>query len=159
MRTMATSHWLIKSEPSVYSIEDLERDGTTEWSGVRNYKARSYMRDEMRPGHGLLFYHSSTDVLGVYGIAEVASEAHPDSTQFKEDDHYFDPDSDPENPRWWCVDVRHVETFAAPVTRDVMKETPGLAGMAVLKRGMRLSVMRVTPEEFEIVRGMSRGVG
>ena len=82
MGTMATTHWLIKSEPSVYSIEDLERDGTTEWSGVRNYKARSYMRDEMRPGHGLLFYHSSTDVLGVYGTAEVASEAHPDSTQF-----------------------------------------------------------------------------
>ena len=115
------------------------------------------MRDEMQPGHGLLFYHSSTDVLGVYGIAEVASAAHPDSTQFKEGDHYFDPDSDPGNPRWWCVDVRHVETFPAPVTRDAMKATPDLAGMAVLKRGMRLSVMRVTPEEFEIVRSMGRG--
>ncbi len=157
MRTMATTHWLIKSEPGTYSIEDLERDGTTEWSGVRNYKARSYMRDEMQPGHGLLFSHSSTDVLGVYGIAEVASAAHPDSTQFKEGDHYFDPDSDPGNPRWWCVDVRHVETFPAPVTRDAMKATPDLAGMAVLKRGMRLSVMRVTPEEFEIVRSMGRG--
>jgi len=156
MRTMATAHWLIKSEPSVYSIEDLERDGTTEWSGVRNYKARSYMRDEMRPGHGLLFYHSSTDVLGVYGTAEVASDAHPDSTQFKNGDHYFDPDSDPDNPRWWCIDVRHVETFPAPVTREEMKETRGLEGMAVLKRGMRLSVMRVTPEEFEIVRSMGR---
>jgi predicted RNA-binding protein with PUA-like domain len=159
MRTMATTHWLIKSEPGTYSIEDLERDGTTEWSGVRNYKARSYMRDEMRPGHGLLFYHSSTDVLGVYGIAEVASDAHPDSTQFKEGDHYFDPDSDPDNPRWWCVDVRHVETFPAPVTREEMKETPGLESMAVLKRGMRLSVMRVTPEEFEIVRSLGRRGG
>jgi predicted RNA-binding protein with PUA-like domain len=159
MPTMATTHWLIKSEPSVYSIEDLARDGTTEWSGVRNYKARSYMRDEMRPGHGLLFYHSSTDVLGVYGIAEVASEAHPDSTQFDEDNHYFDPDSDRENPRWWCVDVRHVETFPEPVPREKMKETRGLEGMAVLKRGMRLSVMRVTPEEFEIVCSMGRRSG
>jgi len=148
--------WLIKSEPSVYSIEDLERDGATEWSGVRNYKARNYMRDEMRPGDGLLFYHSNTDPLGVYGIAEVASEAHPDSTQFREGDHYHDPDSDPGNPRWWCVDVHHVETFAKPVTRDAMKATPGLAGMGVLKRGMRLSVIRVTPEEFETVRGMGR---
>lgn len=159
MRTMATMHWLIKSEPGTYSIHDLERDGTTEWSGVRNYKARSYMRDEMRPGHGLLFYHSSTDVLGVYGIAEVASPAHPDSTQFKEGDHYFDPDSDRNDPRWWCVDVRHVETFPAPVTREEMKETAGLEEMAVLKRGMRLSVMRVTPEEFEIVRQMGRRRG
>jgi predicted RNA-binding protein with PUA-like domain len=154
---MATRHWLIKSEPSVYSIADLERDGTTEWSGVRNYKARSYMRDEMQPGDGLLFYHSNADPLGVYGIAEVASVAHPDSTQFEQGDHYYDPDSDPGKPRWWCVDVRHVETFAEPVTRDTMKATPGLADMAVLKRGMRLSVIRVTPEEFEIVRAMGRG--
>lgn len=156
---MARKHWLIKSEPSVYSIADLERDGTTEWSGVRNYKARSYMRDEMRPGDGLLFYHSSTDPLGVYGVAEVASPPHPDSTQFKQDDHYHDPDSSPDDPRWWCVDVRHVETFAKPVTRDAMKATPGLAGMGVLKRGMRLSVIRITPEEFELVRRMGRDSG
>ena len=154
---MATRHWLIKSEPSVYSIEDLERDGKTEWSGVRNYKARSYMRDEIRPGDGLLFYHSNTEPLGVYGIAEVDSAAHPDSTQFLEGDHYYDPDTDPDKPRWWCVDVRHVETFANPVTRDTMKSTPGLADMAVLKRGMRLSVIRVTPEEFEIVRRLGGG--
>ena len=159
MGTMATRHWLIKSEPSVYSIEDLARDGETEWSGVRNYKARNYMRDEMRIGDGLLFYHSNVDPLGVYGIAEVASEAHPDSTQFREGDHYYDPESDRDNPRWWCVDVQHVETFRSPVTREEMKETPGLAGMAVLKRGMRLSVMRVTPEEFDIVRARGRRGG
>jgi predicted RNA-binding protein with PUA-like domain len=96
------------------------------------------------------------DPLGVYGIAEVASPAHPDSTQFRSGDHYHDPESSPDAPRWWCVDVRHVETFANPVTRDALKATPELAGMAVLKRGMRLSVMRVTPEEFEIVRRMGR---
>lgn len=154
---MATRHWLIKSEPSVYSIEDLARDRKTEWSGVRNYKARSYMRDEMQLGDGLLFYHSNTDPLGVYGIAEVASPAHPDSTQFREGDHYYDPDSKPDNPRWWCVDVRHVETFPNPVTRDTLKSTPGLEDMAVLKRGMRLSVIRVSPQEFEIVRRLGRG--
>jgi len=153
---MATRHWLIKSEPSVYSIEDLARDGVTEWSGVRNYKARNYMRDEMRIADGLLFYHSNVDPLGVYGLAEVASQAHPDSTQFREGDHYYDPESDREDPRWWCVDVRHVETFPSPVTRDAMKATAGLEDMAVLKRGMRLSVMRVTPEEFDIVRSMGR---
>ena len=153
---MPRKHWLIKSEPSVYSIEDLARDGTTEWSGVRNYKARNYMRDEMRPGDGLLVYHSNADPLCIAGIAEVASAAHADSTQFREGDHYYDPDSDRENPRWWCVDVRHVETFRTPVTRDALKATPELAAMAVLKRGMRLSVQRVTPEEFEIVRRMGR---
>lgn len=153
---MPRKHWLIKSEPSVYSIADLERDGTTEWSGVRNYKARNYMRDEMRVGDGLLFYHSSADPLCIAGIAEVASAAHPDSTQFRKGDPYYDPDSDPGDPRWWCVDVRHVETFSTPVTRDDLKAAPELDGMAVLKRGMRLSVQRVTPEEFEIVRRMSR---
>lgn len=156
---MATRHWLIKSEPSVYSIDDLARDGVTEWSGVRNYKARNYMRDEMRIGDGLLFYHSNVDPLGVYGLAEVASEAHPDSTQFRVGDHYYDPESDRKDPRWWCVDVRHVETFPSPVTRDAMKAAAGLEEMAVLKRGMRLSVMRVTPEEFEIVRSMARERG
>lgn len=148
-------HWLIKSEPGVYSIEDLARDGSTEWWGVRNYKARNYMRDEMRPGEPILFYHSNTDPLGVYGIAEVASEAHPDSRQFVAGDPYHDPTSGPNDPRWWCVDVRHVETFGQPVTRDAMKRTTGLADMKVLARGMRLSVMPVTREEFEIVRRLA----
>lgn len=148
-------HWLIKSEPGVYSIEDLARDGSTEWWGVRNYKARNYMRDEMRPGDPILFYHSNTDPLGVYGVAEVASEPHPDSRQFVPGDPYHDPTSDTDDPRWWCVDVRHVETFGQPVTRDAMKQAPGLADMKVLKRGMRLSVMPVAPEEFEIVRRLA----
>lgn len=149
---MARRHWLIKSEPSVYSIDDLERDGTTEWWGVRNYRARNYMRDEMRPGDPVLFYHSNTDPLGVYGIAEVATAAHPDSRQFEKGHRYYDPDSDPGDPRWWCVDIGHVATFRRPVTRDDMKRAAGLADMKVLKRGMRLSVMPVTPEEFAIVR-------
>lgn len=147
-------HWLIKSEPSTYSIHDLERDGTTEWWGIRNYKARNFMRDEMRVGDGVLFYHSSTDVIGVYGLAEVASEAHPDSKQFEKGHRYRDPDSGPDDPTWWCVDIRHVATFEEPVTREVLKSTPGLEAMAVLRRGMRLSITPVSRAEFTIVRDL-----
>jgi predicted RNA-binding protein with PUA-like domain len=153
---MARRGWLVKSEPSVYSIRDLERDLTTEWWGIRNYKARNYMRDEMRVGDPVLFYHSNTDVLGVYGLAEVASKAHPDSKQFEKGHRYHDPDSDREDPRWWCVDLRHVETFDAPVTRDRLKAIRGLEDMAVLQRGNRLSITPVTPEEYEIVRRLAR---
>lgn len=151
---MARSYWLAKSEPSTYSIEDLERDGTTEWSGVRNYAARNHMR-EMAEGDRVLFYHSSTDVLGIYGVAEVAAEAHPDSTQFDPDSGYHDPDSDPADPRWWCVDMKHLRTFEEPVTRDAMKERPELDEMKVLQRGMRLSVMPVTEAEYETVLDMA----
>ena len=153
---MAGRFWLVKSEPSTYSIHDLERDATTEWWGVRNYKARNYMRDTMQVGDRVLFYHSNANPLGVYGLAEVASEAHPDSKQFEEGHAYHDPDSDPARPTWWCVDLRHVETFAEPVTRERMKTTPGLETMSVLKRGNRLSITRVEPAEYEIVRRLAR---
>lgn len=153
---MAQRHWLVKSEPSVYSIRDLERDGTTEWWGIRNYKARNYMRDSMQVGDGVLFYHSNTDVLGVYGLAEVASAAHPDSKQFEKGHRYHDPGSDRDDPRWWCVDLRHVETFDEPVARERLKATDGLEGMVVLKPGSRLSVTPVTREEYEIVRRLAR---
>ena len=146
----------MKSDPDTYTIEDLERDGTTEWSGVRNYKARNFMRRQMEIGDPVLFYHSNADPTGVYGLAEVASEPHPDSTQFDMKSGYYDPDSDPDDPRWWCVDIRHVETFPGPVSREELKETPGLAWMLVLKRGMRLSITPVTAKEFEIVRKLGR---
>jgi predicted RNA-binding protein with PUA-like domain len=152
---MSDRFWLVKSEPSTYSIQDLERDGTTEWWGIRNYKARNYMRDAMQVGDGVLFYHSNADPLGVYGLAEVASEAHPDSKQFEKGHHYHDPDSDPRNPTWWCVDLRHVETFAEPVTRERMKTARGLEKMSVLKRGNRLSITPVEPAEYEVVRRLA----
>lgn len=151
---MATRYWLLKSEPGDYSIDDLEEEVVTEWWGVRNYKARNYMRDDMRIGDKVLFYHSMTKPLGVYGLAEVATEAHPDSKQFETGHRYFDPKSDPDNSRWWCVDIRHLKTFDQPVTRDVLKETSGLEEMALLRRGMRLSVMPVTESEYEIVAGL-----
>lgn len=152
-----TGYWLAKTEPDVYSIDDLARDGETEWDGVRNYQVRNFMRDRMNPGEPVLIYHSNTKVLGVYGVAEVAGPAHPDSTQFDPESRYFDPKSNPDDPRWWCPDLRYVESFAAPVTRKAMKETAGLEGMNVLRRGMRLSLMPVAREEFEIVLRLGRG--
>lgn len=154
---MTTGHWLFKSEPSTYSIDDLERDGTTDWWGIRNYKVRNFMRDRTQIRDGILFYHSSTEVLGVYGLAEVASEAHPDSKQFEKGHRYHDPDSDRDTPRWWCVDIRHVKTFKQAVTRETLKNTPGLEDMVVLKRGMRLSITPVTRQEFAIVERLGRG--
>lgn len=153
---MGRQYWLFKSEPDVYSIHDLERDGSTEWDGVRNYRVRNFMRDKMTVGDGVLYYHSNTDVLGVYGLAEVSGPAHPDPSQFEVGNKYHDPKSDPEDPRWWCVDVSHQETFSQPVTREAMKETPGLEEMWVLKRGMRLSITPVTKREFEIITRLGR---
>jgi len=121
------------------------------WDGVRNYQARNFMRDEMKVGDGVLFYHSSVDPPGVVGIAEVAREGHPDPTAFDPDDIHHDPKSDPENPRWYMVDVRFVRAFPRMVTLEELKAAPGLENMKVTQRGMRLSVQPVTPEEWEIV--------
>lgn len=157
MAVEITGYWLAKTEPDVYSIDDFARDGETEWDGVRNYQVRNFMRDRMNPGEKVLIYHSNTAVLGVYGVAEVAGPAHPDSTQFDPESRYFDPKSTPANPRWWCPDLRYLETFPVPVTRPMMKETPGLERINVMRRGMRLSVMPVTKAEFEIVLRLGRG--
>ncbi len=153
----ARGHWLVKTEPGTYSIEDLERDGSTPWDGVRNYQARNFMRDRMRPGDPVLVYHSNAKPMGVVGLARVAGEAHPDETQFDPASHYYDAAAGRDDPRWWCVDLEHVETFERPVTRDAMKEEPALAGMKLLKRGVRLSVMPVDPDEFDTVVRMARG--
>ena len=149
-------HWLIKSEPDAYSIADLARDGRTAWEGVRNHQAKNHMR-AMEVGDPVLFYHSSCDDIGVYGVAEVAAAAHPDATQYDAGSDYHDPAATREAPRWWCVDVKWVETFPHPVLRDAMKETPGLAEMQVLQKGARLSVQPVTAREFAIVRTLGRG--
>jgi predicted RNA-binding protein with PUA-like domain len=148
--------WLVKTEPHLYSIEDMERDGATPWDGVRNYQARNFMRDGMRPDDRVLVYHSQADPLGVYGVARVVGPAHPDATQFDRKSQYYDATSSPDDPRWWCVDLGHVGTFRSPVTRDAMKAEPGLAGMRLLKRGMRLSVMPVERDEFDLIVSLSR---
>ena len=140
----------MKSEPGSYSIDDLARDGKTAWEGVRNYQARNFMRDEMRPGDGVLFYHSSCPEPGIAGVAEVASAAYPDATQFDPHSHYFDPKSTPDAPRWLHVDVKLVRKTRLLALAD-MREAPALAGLQTLKRGNRLSITPVTPDEWRAV--------
>ena len=144
-------YWLMKSEPGVYSIDDLQRDGSTSWEGVRNYQARNFMRDNMRVGDGVLFYHSNAKPMGVYGVAEVVREAYPDDTAFDPASRYFDAKSDPAKPTWLMVDVGYVRTFKAPVTLAALKEIPGLEDMVVIRKGSRLSVQPVTPQEWDVI--------
>ena len=151
-------YWLMKSEPGTYSIEDLKRDGKTCWDGVRNYQARNLMRDEMRVGDGVLFYHSREKPMGVYGIAEIVREAYTDDSAFDPQDKHYDPKSDPANPTWMMVDIGYVGTLEPPVTLDMLKQTPGLEKMMVIQRGSRLSVQPVTKKEWDIVLGMSKPV-
>jgi predicted RNA-binding protein with PUA-like domain len=146
------SYWLMKSEPAEVSIDDLAKrpKKTVPWFGVRNYLARNYMRDQMKVGDGVLFYHSSCPEPGIAGLAEVASAAYPDETQFDPKGKYFDPKSTRENPRWMNVDVKLVKkTALLPLAQ--MRETPSLASMIVLQRGNRLSITPVTDAEWKAV--------
>jgi predicted RNA-binding protein with PUA-like domain len=144
------NYWLMKSEPDEASILDLERAGTLPWTGVRNYQARNFMRDDMRLGDGVLFYHSSCPEPGIAGLAEVSSAPYPDATQFDPASPYFDSKSKPETPRWVHVDVRWRETTRL-LSLKAMREAPELASMRVLERGSRLSITPVTPDEWQAV--------
>lgn len=152
---MARRHWLVKSEPDVYSIDDLERDGRTLWDGVRNYAARNNMR-EMKKGDLVLYYHSRQNPPAVVGVARVAREAYPDPTQFDPDSKYFDEKSEEDDPRWWLVDVEFVEKLQRPVSLREIKEEESLADM-VLVNNSRLSVQPVEEAEFRKVREMAGG--
>ncbi|HSM59270.1 MAG TPA: EVE domain-containing protein [Longimicrobiales bacterium] len=149
---MAKRYWLIKSEPDVYSIEDLERDGSTHWDGVRNYKARNNMRS-MKIGDEVLYYHSNAKPPAIVGIARVRREAYPDPSQFDRGSKYFDGKSDPDDPRWSLVDVEFVARLPSPVSLDDVKREEALADMELVRYG-RLSVQSVTKEEFERVKKM-----
>ncbi len=153
----ATGYWLMKSEPDVYSIEALERDGTTSWEGVRNYQARNFLRDDFKVGDGVLFYHSSCEPPGVAGLARVSRAGHPDPSALDAQSPYFDAKSRPEAPVWITVEVAFVARFARLVSLDELRGTEGLTGLLVLKRGMRLSVQPVTQREYEIVKKMGLG--
>lgn len=150
-------HWLFKSEPDAYSVDDLQRDGRTEWSGVRSFQARNVMR-EMRAGDLGFFYHSSTTPPGVAGIVEVVAEAHPDSTQFVKTSEYYDRTSKRDDPKWWCVDVAFVRKLRRFVPLEELRATPSLAFMPLLRRGQRLSVQPVTPEEWATILKLSERV-
>ena len=146
----------MKSEPSVYSIDDLRRDGSTPWDGVRNYQARNSMRS-MRKGDKVLYYHSNCDVPGVVGVAKVVRTAYPDPTQFDPASKYFDPTSDPADPRWSLVDVGFVRAFKRTVSLDELKaHAAELGDMAVIRKGNRLSVMPVTPEQCTFFVDLAR---
>jgi predicted RNA-binding protein with PUA-like domain len=152
---MARNYWLMKCEPGAYTIEQLARDGTTGWEGVRNYQARNFMR-EMKRGDGVLFYASNADPSGVTGLAEIAREAYPDPFAFKKGHKYFDESSSKDAPTWYTVDVGYVETFPAIVSLETLKSTKGLENMVVTKKGSRLSIQPVTKAEFEIVTRLGR---
>jgi predicted RNA-binding protein with PUA-like domain len=151
-------YWLMKSEPDVFSIADLEQRGREPWDGVRNYQARNFMRDEMAVGDLVLFYHSNAKPPGVAGLARVACAAYPDPTAFDPDSKYYDPKSDPDDPRWWLVDVEFVERFAETVSLDALKAAAEaeLEGMLVVRRGQRLSVQPVDKSHFAAVLRMAK---
>lgn len=150
-----TQYWLMKSEPDVFSFDDLLQapKKTTLWDGVRNYQARNLMRDEMKKGDGVLFYHSNAKPMGVAGVARVARESYPDPTQFDPRHKYHDPKADPDEPTWYLVDIQAVKPFEELVTLASLKENPRLADMVVCQKGSRLSVQPVrAPEWREVLR-------
>lgn len=145
-------YWLIKSEPETYGIDHLKADKKTAWTGVRNFQARNYMRDEMQVGDQVLFYHSSCKVPGVYGVAKVASAPYPDPTQFDTTSDYYEPRATKEKPVWYLVDIAFVKKLKEPVTLTDIRANPKLKSMVILQPGSRLSITPVTTEHFaEIV--------
>jgi predicted RNA-binding protein with PUA-like domain len=143
-------YWLIKSEPSTYSIDDMARDETTPWTGIRNYQARNFMRDQMKVGDRAFFYHSSCEVPGIVGIVEVSAPAYPDATQFDSKSKYHDPASTRDAPRWLHVDFRFVKKTRL-ITLDELRGHEALANMRVLQRGNRLSITPVDPDEWRCI--------
>ena len=148
--------WLMKSEPGSYSIDDLARDGKTHWEGVRNYQARNFMRDGMKVGDGVLFYHSNTQVPGIVGLATVASEAYPDPTQFDPKSDYHDPTATRENPRWLLVDVKFDRKLKRPIALEEIKQQAEALGegFPLIARGNRLSILPVTAAQWKHLLSM-----
>lgn len=151
-------YWLFKSEPSAFGIETLAAAPaqTAPWDGVRNYQARNYLRDQVQVGDHVLFYHSREEPLGVFGTMEVVRAGYPDSTAFNPKSKYYDAGSKPDQPRWYMVDVKLLQKFDEPVTREQLQADPVTAGMLVMKRGMRLSIQPVTAAEWKAVLKLGR---
>jgi predicted RNA-binding protein with PUA-like domain len=153
---MPTRCWLMKCEPTAYTIDDLARDTRTGWEGVRNYQARNFMRDHMQVGDPVLFYASNADPSGVTGLARIARAGYPDPFAWKRGHQYYNAASTPAKPIWYTVDLEFVERFPSVVPLDTLRETPGLEEMIVIKKGSRLSVQPVTRAEFAIVTRLGR---
>jgi predicted RNA-binding protein with PUA-like domain len=154
-------YWLMKSEPDAFSIDDLARarKKTACWDGVRNYQARNMLRDQMRKGDLAFFYHSNCEVPGIVGVVEIVREGYPDHTAFDPEDHHFDPKSDPENPRWFMVDVKLKKKFSRVVSLRELKACTdkSLSGFQLLAKGNRLSVMPVTTVQWKFIESLSQG--
>ena len=144
------SYWLFKSEPDSFSIDDLMAcpEQTEPWDGIRNYQARNFLRDQVKLGDQLFFYHSSCKQVGIVGVATVVKEAYPDPSQFNPDSKYFDPKSSSDNPRWVMVDVRFQEKFEHILTLQSIKTNPQITEIGLVKKGHRLSIMPVTDTEW-----------
>lgn len=149
MSAMPKQYWLMKSEPTTFSIDDLKRVKREPWDGVRNYQARNFMRDEMQIGDQAFFYHSNTEPPGIVGICEVVSESYPDPTQFDPKSKYFDPKSSEENPRWFLVDVKFVEKFPRLLSLAEIRANKKLQGMKLIQKGQRLSIQPVSLSEWK----------
>lgn len=145
-------YWLMKSEPEVFSIDNLKTHKTTLWEGVRNYQARNFIMNEMKPGDQVLFYHSNATPSGIAGIAEISKPAIPDPTQFDKKSEYFDPKAKKEKPIWFCVEVKYQEKFKNFIPLETLKSTNSLAEMLVIRKGQRLSIQPVNTEHFEIIK-------
>jgi predicted RNA-binding protein with PUA-like domain len=152
------NYWLMKSEPDVFSFQDLKKrpKQTEPWNGVRNYQARNFMRDDMKIGDLILFYHSSCEVPGVAGVAKVSSIPYPDSTQFEKKSEYYDEKATKENPRWFLVDVSFEEDLKNFVSLEELKKHAQLKDMRLMQKGNRLSILPVTKNEFEFILKLSR---
>lgn len=146
-------YWLVKSEPDAFSINDLAKmpKKTEHWDGVRNYQARNFMRDEMKKGDQVFFYHSNCKEPGIVGVATVAKEGYPDFTAFEPKNKYYDPKSDPQNPRWYMVDIKLKRKFKRTITLQELKTHKKLADMSLLRKGNRLSVMPVDKKHWEFI--------
>ncbi|MEJ2406969.1 MAG: EVE domain-containing protein [Candidatus Thiodiazotropha sp.] len=151
------AYWLMKSEPDVFGIDHLKKmpKQTEHWDGVRNYQARNFMRDEMKKGDLIFFYHSNCAEPGITGIAKVKKESYPDHTAFDPEGKYYDPKSNPDNPRWYMVDVKFVRRLKRTITlQELKKHAEAMPDFALLKKGSRLSVMPVSEEVWELVLGL-----
>ena len=145
------TYWLMKSEPDAYSIDDLERDKTEPWDGIRNYQARNLIRDDMSIGDEVIFYHSSCKEPGAVGLAKIVSDAYPDPTQFDSRSKYYDPKSPEENPRWLLRDVMFVRKLTRNITLKEIKTHPGLADFRLVQRGNRLSIFPVDKKHWDLL--------
>lgn len=152
---MAKKYWLMKSEPSVYSIDDLKRDKATHWDGVRNYQARNFMRDEMSVGDEVFFYHSNAEPPGIAGIAEVCRAGYPDPSAFDPKSQYYDEGSKQDNPRWYLVDIKFKKKFKNILPLDDLRQIKALAKMPLLQKGQRLSVQPVEKSHWDLILSKS----